>query len=345
MTSTNKIRLAAHKDFREAVDRIRVLYEVTMHSYNVTYESGRQRLRNKAERNSEVELNVGGAVVKRRLDLVTHHAKDVYPDLLRSTLLVRLVAGYEAFLVDVVEEVSRRSQKPFLTSDRLDFSQEQLLTIDAREGIFPHLVRRTLRNLNGGGLKELKKFYDKQFNTKIAKSPDEILAIEEIHERRHIYVHRAGYADADYVRKYPKSGIVEGQKIPVNEEYLLTSIKELTNSALHIKIAVEGLFPAPPVREYRPGSLSLPDKPDHFNFVSFQPVTVDGRTGFDDLSLPIQKRGSTLRDITVWLSDDQNEIRLLVGGTSSQMKFLGTYLHDLEKRGHVRSVSSFKVKR
>lgn len=125
-----------------------MLYEATMHSYSLMYEDGRERL--KKENEPRIKFKRGDNEVPRLLRIVTYHARDVYPELLRSTMLIRLVAAYEAYLVDCVDEVSRRSKKPFFTDGRVDFSHEQLLTIDSTEGIYRHLVKKTLRKLTSG---------------------------------------------------------------------------------------------------------------------------------------------------------------------------------------------------
>jgi len=343
-TVANKMRLSAYRDFHRSVERLQRLYEATMHSYQVMYDAGRQRLRSSPGRGETIALTFGTTKVVRPLRLITFHARDVYPELLRSTLLVRLVAGYEAFLIDVVQEVSERSMKPFLSDARVDFSHEQLLTIDQVSGVTTHIVTKVLRQLTSGGLKEIRKFYEKRLGVDIVVTPDDFDRIEEVHERRHLFVHRAGYADASYAKKFPYTGIAEGKKIPVPERYLSDSIKVLSASALHIKQSVEANFPSPPVRSYQFGSLVLPKDPPHLQFISFEPMNAAGRTGVGDLSVDIGD-GRSLKEITVWASDDGSTIRMLVGGSAKQIKALGLALTNAERRGDLRRVEGFKLKR
>lgn len=338
------MRLSAYRDLHKAFRRIRLLYEATMHSYHVLYETGRNALRDPAARDEKVEFRLGNAVVRRPLKIVTYHARDVYPELLRSTLLVRLVAAYEAYLVDAVEEISRRSTKPFMYDRRVEFSQEQLLTIDANEGVYSHLVQRTLRRLTSGGLKEIRNFYQRRLGVDLVTAEPDFNVLAEIHERRHIFVHRSGYADAEYERKHPDSGVAEGKLISVPERYLVDAIEALNASALHIKTNLEALFPTLPVRQYVKGNLTLPDEPEHLQYLCFRPLSEGGMPGFHDLSLDIGN-GQTLRDIVVWMSDDGDVIRLMVGGTDQEMKALRMLLRDAEKNDRIRSVDSFKVKR
>ena len=338
------MRLSAYRNFHKTVQRIRLLYEATMHSYHVLYESGRNALRNPAGKDDKIEFKLGNEVVKRPLKIVTYHARDVYPELLRSTLLVRLVAAYEAFLVEAVDEISRRSSKPFMNDGRVDLSQEQLLTIDAREGVFKYIVQRTIRRLTGGGLKEIRTFYNKSLGIDLVADIPGFGLIEEIHDRRHLFVHRSGYVDAEYARKHSSTGIDEGELLHVPEAYLADAMEALDKSALHVKRSLETLYPSPLVRKYVSGDLSLPDEPKHLQYVCFRPLSKPGTKPFSDLSLKIG-RDQSLRNIVVWASNDGDEIRLLVGGTDQEMKAFRTLLKDAEKKGHVQPVESFKVKR
>jgi hypothetical protein len=338
------MRLSAYRDFHKAQQRIRLLYEATMHSYGVLYESGREAMRNSSRRNEKVEFHLGSEIVKRQLKVVTYHARDVYPELLRSTLLVRIVAAYEAFLVDCVEEVSARSREPFLSDGRVDFSQEQLLTIDAQEGIYHHIVKKTLRRLTSGGLKEIRKFYQKSLGIDLTSNPATFGTVEEIHDRRHLFVHRSGYADAEYVAKHGSSGAVEDKLLPVPEAYLVNVLQTLEASGLHIKKALESQYPAPPTRRYVSGDFVLPDQPEHLLYISFPVRNEQGRTGLADLSLSLDG-GRTLRNIVAWASDDGQTFRMLVGGDSHSLIALRAALRERERDGSIGPIDSFKVKR
>jgi hypothetical protein len=338
------MRLSAYRDLHKALQRIRLLYEATMHSYGVLYETGRDAMRDANRRDEKVEFRLGAQVVKRPLKVVTYHARDVYPELLRSTLLVRTVAAYEAFLVDCVEEVSTRSREPFLSDGRLDFSQEQLLVIDAEEGIFRHIVKRSLRRLTSGGLKEIRKFYQKNLGTDLTPDSATFTNVEEIHDRRHLFVHRSGYADAEYIARHPSTGAVEDKLLPVSEAYLAEVFQTLERSGLHIKQALEALYPEPQTRRYSTGDFILPSEPEHLLYISFLTRNEQGRLGFTDLSLDLGN-GKTLKNIVAWVSDDGQSVRMLIGGDSSSIAALHDVLRERGRAGSIKLGESFKVKR
>jgi hypothetical protein len=55
--------------------------------------------------------------------------------MLRSTLLIRLVAAYEAFVTDSLREIANRSSD-FLNSDqRVGMSEEHLLSLAENQGV------------------------------------------------------------------------------------------------------------------------------------------------------------------------------------------------------------------
>lgn len=338
------VRLAAYREFNKSTERLKTLYEATMHSYQVMYDTGRERLKSPDAKNDRVVFKFGETQVERPLRVITGHARDVYPDLLRSTLLVRLVASFEAFLIDIVQELSTRSMKPFSSQSQISISPEQLLNIDQGAGIGPYIVQKTLRNLTSGGLKEIRKFYKKKLNIDLVPNGVPISKIEEIHERRHLFVHRDGYADASYVHNFPAAGVRENEKILVSEEYLVEAIKTLRESALHIKFSAEAVYPAPPRRIYQAGNFVFPQKPSNIQYVSFQPLNAAGRAGFADLTLNLS-RNKTLRDIVAWISDDGVTVRMLIAGEDKEIRSLRKAIISAEKRGDLLSVDSFKVKR
>lgn len=342
------MRLSAYRNFYRSVQRLRSLYDATVHSYRLLYENGRKELKGWQKQgkkpSKKVQLIVDERKVARPLDLITYHARDVYPELLRSTLLVRLVAAYEAFLVDVVEEISWRSSAPFMNSNRVEFSAEQLLTINADEGIYRYLVSQNVRRLTGGGLKEIRRFYEKSFGCDISPTASDISAIEEIHERRHLFVHRAGYVDRVYETKYPHLGFQEGDLIQVTDTYLGDAFSLLDKSAMSVKVELEQKYPPKPIPVFTKGEVKLDNLPENLQFVEFEPVTSDARAKYSDLSFEI-RRGRPLRAIVAWMSKDDKSLRFVISGAGKDIRSVALTLRNGIRDGEIRNVVRFKIGR
>jgi hypothetical protein len=330
------------KDFHKSLQRMRHLYEATIHSYGVLYEDGRRRLRGKDVRRANIEFVVGGTVLKRSLKIITYHARDVYPNILRSTLLIRLVAAYEAFLVDAIEEIAQRTDTPFVNDKRIEMSQGQFLTIARDNLALRYIVKKTTRQLTSGGLEDIRKFYQSSLGIDMLASGQSLDDIEEIHDRRHLYVHRSGYADAQYCKKYSKAGLNEDELIPVTETYWLGSLTTLEASALHVKGQLENRYPDAPARKYKEGSVKLIGAPEHLQYLSLEILTESGRAKFCDLNTKIRD-DVKLGDILVWMSDDGNEVRYLIGCDSVGITNLMRLVHRAEKAGDIRRKDGFKI--
>jgi hypothetical protein len=338
------MRLTSYRTFLKSIQRMRLLYEVTIHSYNVLFEQGRQRLRSKGASRDHLEFKLGESTVKRPLKIVTFHARDIYPQLLRSTLLVRLVATYEAFLVDTVEEISQRSLAPFMADGRIDMSQGQFLTLAKERNALGYVVSKKLRQLTSGGLEEIRKWYTGTVGIDLLAPGQGLADIQEIHDRRHLFVHRSGYADAQYSARYKATGIAEGELAVVDEPYFVSSMGTLQESALHLKQLVEARFPSPPVRSYIAGAVQLPMAPDCLQFILIRPKTPAGWQEFTALDTVIPIVGK-LREIIVWMSNDGNELRYVIGASRQQLTALMKVIHQALKRGDIDEGHGFKIKR
>lgn len=332
--------ISVHRTFRKTTQRISMLYEVTVDSYRLLYDSGRQRLKQEGIDSATHEVTLADKKTRRRpLKQLAFHARDVYPQLLRSTLLIRLVSAYEAFLTDSLREIGGWSLD-FLKSDqRLDFSQQHLLALLEKDGIGQFLLNKTMRALSSGGFREITKFYGK-IGIDVAPSGVSLKEIEEIHDRRHLHVHRGGLADEQYVKSYTSAGVVIGVVIPVDEHYFLTAIKTLESSALHIQKQLDARFPQP-TWVYTKGLKKLSDPLERVNLYSG--VVVNGSALNFGSVLP---DGLTaLESVLIWLGMRGRDFKLLVGGDATQAELYSKHLHLAEISGDLERVVSLKILR
>ena len=336
-------RFNSYRTFHRVGLRIRLLYDVTVHSYGLMYEDGRIRLRDKEQRSAQVEIALSTQTVKRPLKVLTFHARDVYPQLLRSTLLVRLVAAFEAFLIDTIEEISERSDEPFASDKKLEISQRQLLALAREQGLKSFLVNKTTRQLTSGGFEEIRKFYKSTLGIDIAPANTSPKLLEEIHDRRHLYVHRAGYVDEQYVHKYPASGLRVDELAPVTEAYFLGALGLFSSAALQVKTAVESKYPDPPVWHYTNGNQQVGNH-EQVVVVTARILNPTASAGLVDLSAPIGG-GFTVADMTVWVSQKGADIRWLLSGSRLGVSSVFKSLAYHQDQGHIAQIDSFKVMR
>jgi len=332
--------VTAYRTFNKTINRITVLYEVTVDSYRLLYDSGRERLKKGDPATATHEITLEGKrTLKRRLTQLTFHARDVYPPLLRSTLLIRLVAAYEAFLTDALREVADHSSD-FLKSDQhLELSQEHLLSLAAENGIEEFILSKTLRSLSSGGFKEIAKFYGKM-NIDLAPPGIPLRDLEEIHDRRHLYVHRGGIADEQYCSKYPSSAASSGERLPVDEAYLLASIKHFEESARHVQKLLDTKFPESQW-VYTQGLQKLSGGLDYMNLFSGKVVS---GTPLDFESV-LSDSSTKLGSLVIWSARKKKEFKLLVGGNATQATLYSRHIHIAEINGTLANVASEKLLR
>lgn len=338
------MRLESYKTFYRSVRRMRLLYDVTAHSYSLMYEDGRKRLRDPSQRDAQVEIALSKQTVKRPLKVLTFHAKDVYPQLLRSTLLIRLVAMFEAFLIDTLEEVAERSDDPLDSDKIVEMPQRQLLAIERKQSLKSYLMKKTSRQLTSGGFSEIRKFYRSKLGVEVAQANTSSKLLEEIHDRRHLYVHRAGYVDEQYVHKYPTSGFRIDDLAKIDEDYFLSSLGLISNAALQVKSQVEAKYPDSPAWSYSLGNQSQFESSNVFVVITAKTINTNAISSLLDLSCPIDS-SLFVRDITVWVSTKSRDVRWLVSGSRSVVSKFFKILAHHQDQGHLAQLDSFKVNR
>jgi hypothetical protein len=334
------VPITAYRRFSKSIHRITVLYEVTVDSYRALYDSGRKRLRSEDVATATHEVTLEDKKSRRvPLSQLTFHARDVYPQMLRSTLLVRLVATYEAFLTDALRELAERSSDFLMSDQRLEFSQAHLLHLVEEKSVLQHILDKTMRSLSSGGFKEIVKFY-RRMAIEVVPPEGALKDLEEIHDRRHLYVHRGGSADEQYSNTYPSSGARVDALIPVDEAYLLNASKLLSSSAKQVQKQLDAKFPDSPW-VFMKGSQQLSPALEHINFffgriVSGSPL---------DLSSVLSDGSTNLGSLIIWVGRKGNEFKLLIGGDSAQALLYSKYLHLSELSGTVAQLVSEKLLR
>jgi len=164
---------------------------------------------------------------------------------LRQSLFVRLVSQFEVFLVDTVLEISKRSIDPFKQQDKmLQYHQAELLSYKSIDDIFSDIVLDECRQLTNQGFGYARKYYEKRFGIRLDNSGVLIDDIEEIHERRHLFVHRGGTIDAKYQKRFAPHLAVD-DRLEITEQYILAALDKLTAVAEYVISGVKANWPVP----------------------------------------------------------------------------------------------------
>jgi len=266
----------------------------------------------------------------------------VYPELLRSVLLVRLITAFEVFLVDTLLEVSARSIEPFKTSAKVDLTQEHLLTLHAEGDVVSHIVGKYARRLTNEGIEESRDTFKRLFDIDFV-APNQLLAvITEIHDRRHLYVHRGGYADDSYLKKYPAIKPGKDGRIPVPEDYLLSSITTLDNAALRVKCEVEKKYPGEADWKRTSGAGTLKPPPHRIYHLD---ITAKNAAELAPVIDPAQRvyRKVTLNEIMVWRSENGARCRMTICGPQKEVGIFLKRLHIAESAGRIKQMHIMKV--
>ncbi|MCJ7788710.1 MAG: hypothetical protein MUP69_00740 [Candidatus Atribacteria bacterium] len=150
-----------------------------------------------------------------------------FPRYLRETILVRLISALEVFLIEVARELFLYRRDIFYSDRQINFSQREILSINSITEIWSKVLKVELRKLQNQGFKEFVKFYDRRLGIDIGRSPVSIKIIQEMHDRRHLLIHRLGNTDEKYRRDYSE----RKKHISVPENYLLNSISSINDFA------------------------------------------------------------------------------------------------------------------
>jgi hypothetical protein len=330
--------LSAYADFLKSLDHVRRLHDFTIHAYSDFHVNGVKRLRDKNNREEKVTLDTASGVRSYPLRIIALHARDVYPNLLRSVLLVRIVAAYELFLIDSIAEVSERTASPFKTKSVFEMPQNQLLTLVQEGRLLSHIVERAQRRLSSGGFKEIEKYYNRHFQISVASTTNRLREIEEIHERRHLHVHSDGFADKQYVDKHSSAVGLVGKRIPVDAKYLNRALFILNDSALHVrKELVQRYLPS---QEWSRtfGKLAPMNRRDRLFHIEFVPKESQRCGDYCDLKSKVPG-GGTLDEIAVWVSNNGYAVKQVIGG---EAEMVNRYIRSLYKESKNAAICSFK---
>ncbi len=157
--------------------------------------------------------------------------------------MISSITSLEVYLTDVILEIFKRDISPFKVSDTITFQRNYLLSMSSVNKIQNDIISKDFRNLTSGGLKEIEKYYKKLFEIDIRNIGINFQDIEEIHTRRHLFVHRNGITDLEYVKRFPAFGYKVSQQIKIEHNYLILSLNKLLEFGRLINKELSNKYP------------------------------------------------------------------------------------------------------
>ncbi len=219
----------AYNKFKKDLRDLRQLYDITYHLYQTETTKLDIELKSGTDISPTLKTSIGS--IEHSPTALYRRLQHLYPFKLRQLILISSITTLEVYLTDVILEIFKRDITPFKVNEPVTFQKNYLLSVANIGKIQKDLITKDFRNLTSGGLKEIVKYYKKMFGIDIKNLSVNFQEIEEIHIRRHLFVHRNGITDMEYVNKYPHLGFQVGQKIKIDHKYLINSLNKLSEFA------------------------------------------------------------------------------------------------------------------
>ncbi|WP_313002337.1 hypothetical protein [Chryseobacterium gleum] len=213
--------------FKNNIKDSKHIFDITLHLYNQEVLVLKDKI---------LKLDSKIYTFKTSTNLIEHSTVSLYnrlqtkyPNKLKQLLLINLVTSLEVYLTDVILEVFNRDIKPFKVDENINFQRNYLLNLGSIDVLKENIIKKDFRNLTSGGLTQIVKYYKKIFDIDIKSLGIDFNEIEEIHTRRHIYVHRNGLADDEYCSKYPSPSIKVNTYINSDNQYVINAFNKILN--------------------------------------------------------------------------------------------------------------------
>lgn len=300
----------SYNKFKKNIKDARQIYDITFHLYQSESTKLRQKIKSGII-NPTIRTSVGS--IEHTPTALCERLRAYYPYKLRQLILISTITALEVYLTDVILEIYKRNITPFKkTDENVSFAKSYLLSMSSMYKIQNDLITKDFRSLTSGGLKEIDKYYRKTFDIDIKNLGVDFQEIEEIHTRRHLFVHRDGIVDSEYVTKFPQYDYKIGQQIMITHDYLLFALNKLSEFGKVINKILLQKFPD----IYRKPIYHIGDRSFNEEEVNLMVEISVLKENFDAITYlnSLDVNGDVLKDYIVQITTIDNNCILFISG-------------------------------
>jgi len=225
--------MEAYRKFRLELVRLESLYSTSVYTYTLTSDVLTQKLESGEIKAAEkFELLPAGdirnePVAVYPLSFVNRRLNTQVPQYLREVIFVRLISALEVFLIDLLKEVFLERRDLFHSQNKIEFTQGEILSSESITVLWTKLINREVRRLQNQGIMQKAKYFNSKLNIDFTQFDEYPHELSEIHDRRHLLVHRLGRTDSQYRQKYGR----KNRRIQITQEYLIAAFETVSSFA------------------------------------------------------------------------------------------------------------------
>lgn len=220
----------SYNKFKKEIRDSKQIYDVTYHLYKVEKERLEKEIRESENNGTRKDITVKTTVnsIEHSLSTLHERLEYKYPYTLRKLILISTITSLEVYLTDIIIEVFNRDISPFKKDEPIKFKKNHILNSSSLNRLKNDIIKKDFRSLTSGGLIQIEKYYKKTFNISLKNLGINFNEIKEIHLRRHLFVHRNGYVDSEYITKYPEFNFKITDQIKLSHSYLMDSLNKIS---------------------------------------------------------------------------------------------------------------------
>lgn len=301
--------------FKNSIKDSKHILDITLHLYKLETEELEGKLEVLGDRLDSFKTSTN--LIEHSTKALYSRLQKRYPDKLKQLILINLITSLEVYLTDVILEVFQRDIRPFKQDEAVSFPRNYILSLGSIDTLKEVIIKKDFRNLTSGGLVQIVKYYQKVFQIDMKSLGSNFEEIEEIHIRRHLYVHRNGLADEEYCKKHQSMNATIDKYIYSDNQYIFTAIDKILNFGGLVNKQLLKKFPITERSvKYKKGTRML--NPSELFIMLEISLRLDGYDIFAYLE-QIEKKGKKLKDSIVKVAQSDNICYLFLNGSQSDI--------------------------